>query len=179
MSSTGTPPPSSEITPERLYLRRREFIRNAASFAATTATVGGGLLWLMGGGGRAESKDGDGTAPAPETSPGAASASGELAIARRENAAGDEPPTPYADVTTYNNFYEFGVDKGDPAENAHSAATRALDGRDRGRGREAAGRRHRPPARLVPARGARVPHALRRGVVDGDPVGRLPARRAA
>ena len=27
-----------------------------------------------------------------------------------------EKPTPRKDVTTYNNFYEFGVDKGDPAE---------------------------------------------------------------
>ncbi|RIK88764.1 MAG: protein-methionine-sulfoxide reductase catalytic subunit MsrP [Hyphomicrobiales bacterium] len=27
----------------------------------------------------------------------------------------DEPPTPIKDVTTYNNFYEFGVGKGDPA----------------------------------------------------------------
>jgi sulfoxide reductase catalytic subunit YedY len=124
MSSTGTPPPPSEITPEHLYLRRREFIRNAASFAATAATVGGGLLWLMGGGGRAESKDGDGTAPAPETSPGAASASGGLTIARRENYAGDEPATPYRDVTSYNNFYEFGVDKGDPGENAHTLRPR-------------------------------------------------------
>ena len=36
---------------------------------------------------------------------------------------------------------------------------------------------HRRPAEVVPARGARLPDALRRGVVDGDPVGRLPARR--
>ena len=26
-----------------------------------------------------------------------------------------EKPTPYADVTSYNNFYEFGTDKADPA----------------------------------------------------------------
>jgi sulfoxide reductase catalytic subunit YedY len=29
-----------------------------------------------------------------------------------------EPQTPYRDVTTYNNFYEFGTGKGDPAHNA-------------------------------------------------------------
>lgn len=29
-----------------------------------------------------------------------------------------ETPTPRKDVTSYNNFYEFGVDKGDPAENS-------------------------------------------------------------
>ena len=32
--------------------------------------------------------------------------------------------TPYEDVTTYNNFYEFGTDKEDPAENAHTLRTR-------------------------------------------------------
>jgi sulfoxide reductase catalytic subunit YedY len=31
-----------------------------------------------------------------------------------------EPTTPYADATSYNNFYEFGTDKGDPARNAHT-----------------------------------------------------------
>ncbi|BAZ93573.1 sulfite oxidase subunit YedY [Thiohalobacter thiocyanaticus] len=31
----------------------------------------------------------------------------------------DEALTPFEDVTTYNNFYEFGTGKGDPAENAH------------------------------------------------------------
>lgn len=32
--------------------------------------------------------------------------------------------TPYDDVTSYNNFYEFGTDKKDPAENAHTLKTR-------------------------------------------------------
>ena len=32
--------------------------------------------------------------------------------------------TPYADITSYNNFYEFGTDKGDPAQNAHTLKTR-------------------------------------------------------
>ena len=35
-----------------------------------------------------------------------------------------EPQTPYADITSYNNFYEFGTDKGDPAANAHTLVTR-------------------------------------------------------
>jgi sulfoxide reductase catalytic subunit YedY len=30
----------------------------------------------------------------------------------------DEPPTSYEDVTSYNNFYEFGLDKEDPARHA-------------------------------------------------------------
>jgi sulfoxide reductase catalytic subunit YedY len=36
----------------------------------------------------------------------------------------DEPLTPYQSVTTYNNYYEFGLDKGDPAMNAHVLQTR-------------------------------------------------------
>ena len=36
----------------------------------------------------------------------------------------DEALTSYRDVATYNNFYEFGVDKGDPAQNAHTLQTR-------------------------------------------------------
>ena len=37
---------------------------------------------------------------------------------------GDDKLTPYEDVTTYNNFYEFGTDKDDPAKNAHTLRTR-------------------------------------------------------
>jgi sulfoxide reductase catalytic subunit YedY len=35
----------------------------------------------------------------------------------------DEPPTPYEDATGYNNFYEFGTDKRDPARHAGSLRT--------------------------------------------------------
>lgn len=34
-----------------------------------------------------------------------------------------EPPNPYRDVTTYNNYYEFGTDKSDPAQNAGRLVT--------------------------------------------------------
>src|SRR6185503_11813094 len=34
-----------------------------------------------------------------------------------------ETVTPLRDITTYNNFYEFGTDKGDPAVNAHTLKT--------------------------------------------------------
>ncbi|HEX2171650.1 MAG TPA: protein-methionine-sulfoxide reductase catalytic subunit MsrP, partial [Dehalococcoidia bacterium] len=36
----------------------------------------------------------------------------------------DEPPTDYHAITTYNNFYELGLDKADPALNAHTLQTR-------------------------------------------------------
>src|SRR5207245_1994958 len=35
-----------------------------------------------------------------------------------------EKLTPYQDVTSYNNFYEFGTDKADPGRNAHTLKTR-------------------------------------------------------
>ena len=38
-----------------------------------------------------------------------------LTISRRYDYASGEPETPFESVTTYNNFYEFGTDKGDPA----------------------------------------------------------------
>ena len=36
----------------------------------------------------------------------------------------DETVTPLKDITSYNNFYEFGTDKGDPAKNAHTLKTK-------------------------------------------------------
>jgi methionine sulfoxide reductase catalytic subunit len=44
----------------------------------------------------------------------------------------DDEPTPLEDITSYNNYYEFGVDKSDPAANAHTLTTKpwtvAVDG---------------------------------------------------
>jgi methionine sulfoxide reductase catalytic subunit len=111
MTRLGNSPPASEITPESVYMRRREFMRNAALFAATGASVGGSLLWLMRGG-RSEPK-------------AAIDAGGEkLTVARRDAYGTDEPATPYRDVSTYNNFYEFGTDKDDPARNASTLRPR-------------------------------------------------------
>ena len=89
----------------------------------------------------------------------------------------DEKPTSYEDVTTYNNFYEFGLDKDDPRANAHTLQTRPWTISVEGEVRQAADDRHRHLLSVVPARGARLPHALRRGLVDGHPVAGLPAGR--
>jgi methionine sulfoxide reductase catalytic subunit len=100
-----------EVTPEALYRRRREFLKDALRFTATAGAVGGGLLTALGGW-RQDSP----SAPAP--APGAGTAEGGLAIARRGAYVVAEEPTPLKDVTSYNNFYELGLDKGDPARNA-------------------------------------------------------------
>ena len=47
-SDLGEPPAASDITPEALYLRRREFIKDSVLLVATATGVGGGLLGLMG-----------------------------------------------------------------------------------------------------------------------------------
>jgi len=99
MDKPGKTLPASEITSEPLYLRRREFLRNTLLFTATSTGVGGSLLWLMGGNRASE----------PQSSSVSASAS-SLTIASRSPYNTDEPTTPYKDVTTYNNFYEFGLD---------------------------------------------------------------------
>ena len=73
----------------------------------------------------------------------------------------------YEDVTSYNNFYEFGTDKTDPAKKPATSA-RAVGGHGGGR-REARHRRPRGPYQ-GPALEERVyRHSLRRGVVDGRP----------
>ena len=85
---------ASEITPEALYLRRREFI--AAAGAAVAFAVLPRAVWGL---------------------PGTwHPASG---IPQREDKL-----TPFQDVTTYNNYYEFGTGKDDPAHNAGSFRTR-------------------------------------------------------
>ncbi|NTX38403.1 protein-methionine-sulfoxide reductase catalytic subunit MsrP [Myxococcus sp. CA033] len=101
-------PPGSEVTPEPLYLRRRELLKNAGLFAGTAAAVAGGLYLLSGKQRRAM----DAYVPdAGQVTGPVAKATGVFDT--------DEPRTPYEDVTTYNNFYELGLDKNDPARLAH------------------------------------------------------------
>ena len=47
-----------------------------------------------------------------------------LAAQRNPKYSAPDKPTTYADATTYNNFYEFGTDKGDPALYAGSLKPR-------------------------------------------------------
>jgi sulfoxide reductase catalytic subunit YedY len=97
-------PRSSEITPEGLYLRRRELLAGGAA-AAT------GLAFALAG---CKSKASRG----PDVVEG-------LPIAGiKKSAFVDEPLTPFKDVTTYNNFYELGTDKSDPSDNAAALKTR-------------------------------------------------------
>lgn len=104
-------PSSREITPERLYYGRREFMKNAAFTLGTAAAVGTSLSWLVG------------NSPPPDepvTAPVTVGEGPPLALAEASSGVfdTDEPQTSFRDATTYNNFYEFGMDKGDPARRA-------------------------------------------------------------
>lgn len=104
-------PRSSEITPEALYVHRREFIKNGALTVATAAALGSGLMWLV----EKSPPPDDAQAQAPiETGPVAANGPFDT----------DEMVNSYKDITSYNNYYEFGVDKGDPVRNATNFKTR-------------------------------------------------------
>ena len=88
----------SEITPETVYLRRRECLR----------ALGLGAISLAAG---CDSHAAVDAAAAEESIPGKA-----LSIAQRGKYTVDGPLTRYKDATHYNNYYEFGVDKGQPAQ---------------------------------------------------------------
>jgi sulfoxide reductase catalytic subunit YedY len=89
---------SSEITSENLYRNRREFIKTASAVL--------------------------GIAAAGTIIPGCTPAVGAFAEPQAKKSPYDVPatekPTPYEDVTTYNNYYEFGIDKADPAKNSRN-----------------------------------------------------------
>ena len=93
---------SSEITNKKLYLRRREFIQAAAM---STVGVAAGTLGI----GQAEAQQW------PRVKiPGNIVNSGW---------GKGEKVSEYQDITTYNNFYEFGTEKDEPARNAHTLKT--------------------------------------------------------
>jgi sulfoxide reductase catalytic subunit YedY len=105
-------PPSSEITPEETWRSRRVFLRQAA-LATVGAGVFGGGLWAL------SSRTPAGT-PAPP--PGPMPASLASAAPPSGSAPGaaelEAEKTDWESITTFNNFYEFGLGKEDPARNA-------------------------------------------------------------
>jgi len=94
--------PSSEITPQAVYEERRRFIAKMAAGA-----VAGGALWEM------ANREAFAQSPAQK-----------LAAAPNPAYAPLEKQTPFKDASSYNNYYEFGLDKDEPAKTAHTLRTR-------------------------------------------------------
>ena len=80
----------SEITPEQVYLDRRALLQSALA----VGVAGVGAAWS------------------------GASEGADLAAKRNATYSTDEKPNTYEEITTYNNYYEFGTDKSDPAANS-------------------------------------------------------------
>ncbi len=96
----------SKITPRAVYEGRRDWLKAAAGVTAIGLGLGA-----------------SGTAFSQTAGPGKLA---KLPGARSAVAGGltMDKPTAYNDITTYNNFYEFGTDKSDPGHNAHTLKPR-------------------------------------------------------
>jgi methionine sulfoxide reductase catalytic subunit len=101
--------PTSEITPEAIYRQRRELLKFAAAGSVLSAA---GLL-----------------VPAARAQTAGLQ---KLENVKKSQYSTGEPATAYKHVTTYNNYYEFGTDKDDPAAYAKRLKVRpwtvAVDG---------------------------------------------------
>jgi sulfoxide reductase catalytic subunit YedY len=100
-------PSSSEITPRPIYSERRYFLKQLAKGVAGASLATWASRQAIAGV-AAPGK----LAPLPGT---ASSIAGAMLM---------EKITTYQDAATYNNFYEFGTDKADPARNAHTLKTK-------------------------------------------------------
>ncbi|MEM5451808.1 protein-methionine-sulfoxide reductase catalytic subunit MsrP [Paraburkholderia sp. BR14263] len=98
--------PASEITPQKVYEQRRRILRAAGALALGSIAGPFGAREAF-----AEYAPGDPKAQ-------------KLAAQTNTKFVALDKVTPYKDITTYNNFYEFGTDKGDPAQNAHTLRPR-------------------------------------------------------
>jgi sulfoxide reductase catalytic subunit YedY len=121
MSPRTPEPKASEITPEPAYVTRRDALKRGAAFTVTATVIGAGLTKLVGGGRGARAPVAD--APSLPSAPLASGEAGDGGAPRGRYTV-DDPPTPFEDVTTYNNFYELGLGKSDPAENAGTLRAR-------------------------------------------------------
>ncbi len=100
-------PVSSEITPRSVYEGRRDILKLMAGGAAGAALA----AWA--------GREALAQAAAPGKLPALKGVKSTVAGAQSM-----EKITDYKDAAGYNNFYEFGTDKDDPAKNAHTLKTR-------------------------------------------------------
>src|SRR5688572_3214405 len=95
---------SSEITPENIYLNRRNFIR-AGLFAGTTLATAGLYRFF-------------------DPQPPKEIVTAEIQnISKPENFKATDVPNSFEEITNYNNFYEFSTDKTAVARKAENFIT--------------------------------------------------------
>ncbi len=99
-------PVPSDITSQAAYQSRRDLMRQLAAGSAGLALS----AWAL--------RDAQAQMARPGQLPALPSVPSKLS-----GAMVMDKPTPYKDATTYNNFYEFGTDKGDPVKRAHTLKT--------------------------------------------------------
>ena len=95
---------SHEITPPAVYAQRRDWLKQMVAGVAGVSMPTWASQEAMARPGKLASLTG--------------------AMSRVSGANTMEKITPYADASTYNNFYEFGTDKSDPAKYAHTLQTK-------------------------------------------------------
>jgi sulfoxide reductase catalytic subunit YedY len=100
-------PVPSEITPREVFTGRRDLLRQVAAGAAGLTLAS----WAA--------RDARAQMPRPGVLAALPATPSGLAGAQVI-----DKPTSYKDATSYNNFYEFGTDKSDPARLAHTLKTR-------------------------------------------------------
>lgn len=89
----------SEITPREIFEGRRQFVKTAGLGLAASALAASPF----------------GKAMAAEKPVSKTAAATKRLTFKKTTYGSDEKLTKYEDVTTYNNYYEFGTDKSDPA----------------------------------------------------------------
>ena len=99
--------PSSEITPKRVYVNRRTFLRNAGFAGA--AAIGAGLL---------------GRAAFPGEVRAGNPAAKIAGVQKSPLSTTGEKLNSVKDISSYNNYYEFSTDKYEPADLAKNFKTR-------------------------------------------------------
>lgn len=102
-------PLASEITPHPVYLDRRRVLQALAAAAGGSALAP--AAWAQAAASGAPQRPGK-LAPLPAVR---SAVPGAMTM---------DKPTAYADISSYNNYYEFGVDKSLPAQRAQALKTR-------------------------------------------------------
>ena len=103
---------SSDITPHAVYAQRRDWLKQMAAGAAGLSMA----AWA--------SREAFAQTPSDVVVRPGKLAPLTGAVSRVSGANTMEKITTYADASSYNNFYEFGTDKSDPAKYAHTLQTK-------------------------------------------------------